>query len=700
MAASALALSNIQMVTQVSGTPGSAQTNDDAYFLPTSGCQFSVPSSVNDTRDWGAFAADLGFTWDTGDGSCLCVFGDTFDFDWVGPFTAVSSDTSVTRVYSSGAPADLVNLSNHTLTFTATTAAFGTSGIAAWLCASGAIVYFSHTGRSGSTLTGCTYITHTGSGATTSTAADSVCSRAAALATATGLTNRTHVGWRSQTAALTTDADLTDGPTFTDMRPLSANDTATHILDSANNSTAITDVMFGAINETQVVYSGGYGTATTTGAHGLLPGQWIRCTSAGSITTVRNFMILEVPSSTTFKFWGSVLYADGTDTTMALSYASNLNAARPTLNDETSKLPTGGVSYPLGGGAFRQYLFYKSTFVPEGEVGGHEFTNFMGIAYSDDEGATWTDVSKDSTVASGSNGANVTTLTSLFVANALWTVLPTAGSVEVTTSNGIALISWTGKTGTTELTGASCSFGTGTLATGNGVRYAMWGNDANFTAYHQQAWPWRPGDGYIYCMTTMGGRYGTGSNGPDGGGGARMMRVAEADVLSIAAWRYWDGSTWNVDKTAAYNIFPDGKPVGEPSFYYHPGSGLYVSTYYEHGFNFNLGAIMGGSASIVIRTAGSPEGPWSDRAAVIPSTYFVPAGNDGQLYGGFVHPWSNVGAAAVPTGPSGTVTTSVSGGNQTASDFFFHLSLADPYATYLVKATLTNPTAGAFFSFL
>lgn len=80
-----------------------------------------------------------------------------------------------------------------------------------------------------------------------------------------------------------------------------------------------------------------------------------------------------------------------------------------------------------------------------------------------------------------------------------------------------------------------------------------------------------------------------------------------------------------------------------------------------------------------IRTASSPEGPWSTKQELLSSTYWTwPVGSTQFFYGGFIHPWSGV----TP--------------NSTA-DVYFTVTLLDPYTTLLMKSTLgpTNVTAKA-----
>lgn len=81
------------------------------------------------------------------------------------------------------------------------------------------------------------------------------------------------------------------------------------------------------------------------------------------------------------------------------------------------------------------------------------------------------------TVASGSNGVNVSTFTGTGTLNVAATAsFPSSGTLTVTTSTGSAAITYTGKTSTT-FTGLKTVSGTGTLTTGKPVGTGFyWGN--------------------------------------------------------------------------------------------------------------------------------------------------------------------------------------------------------------------------------
>ncbi len=110
-------------------------------------------------------------------------------------------------------------------------------------------------------------------------------------------------------------------------------------------------------------------------------------------------------------------------------------------------------------------------------------------------------------------------------------------------------------------------------------------------------------------------------------------------------------------------IFPDtalanGSPVGEPCFYFHQGTGAYLATYLDQN-------VPGFGGAIVLRSSYSPQGPWSSKQTILMGAAF---GLD--LYGGFIHPWSNKAP-------------------QSANDLYLTVSLFNPYNTYMLKATVS-----------
>lgn len=151
-------------------------------------------------------------------------------------------------------------------------------------------------------------------------------------------------------------------------------------------------------------------------------------------------------------------------------------------------------------------------------------------------------------------------------------------------------------------------------------------------------------EGYVYKFGTPNGRLGA----------AHVARVPEAQLLDKSAYSYWNGSSWVVgDDTAAAPIVPPN--VAELSVQYSEHTGGWLMTYLDENLD------------IVLRTAPSPEGPWSERQRLASFADYP------GLYGGYIHPWSEGG------------------------DLYFALSQWDPYNVYLMRAeidengTVVNP---------
>ncbi len=119
---------------------------------------------------------------------------------------------------------------------------------------------------------------------------------------------------------------------------------------------------------------------------------------------------------------------------------------------------------------------------------------------------------------------------------------------------------------------------------------------------------------YVYLFGIPGGRY----------GGVQLARVPKDEVLTASAYRYWTGSAWSSDISAAQTIVPPN--VGELSVqwnsYYHAWLMMYLDD---------------PDGLIQLRMAPSLTGPWGDAKTVVTSTsypslyapYITPKWNDG-----------------------------------------------------------------------
>jgi len=141
-------------------------------------------------------------------------------------------------------------------------------------------------------------------------------------------------------------------------------------------------------------------------------------------------------------------------------------------------------------------------------------------------------------------------------------------------------------------------------------------------------------DGWVYMFGTPNGRFGA----------AHVARVPEAQVLDKSAYTYWDGSSWVAEESAAVAIVPPN--VAELSVQYSDYTGGWLMTYLDENLD------------LVLRTAPSPEGPWSAGQRLASFADYP------GLYGGYMHPWSDGG------------------------DLYFSLSQWEPYNTYLMRAEI------------
>ncbi|WP_278313309.1 DUF4185 domain-containing protein [Lolliginicoccus levis] len=170
----------------------------------------------------------------------------------------------------------------------------------------------------------------------------------------------------------------------------------------------------------------------------------------------------------------------------------------------------------------------------------------------------------------------------------------------------------------------------------DGIDYVDGNENFQMTAYVKR-------DGFVYTFGTPSGRFGA----------ARVARVAEADILDLAEYEYWDGESWaSGDPGAATNVIP--AQVSEMSVAWNEHLGKYIALYTN-----DIG-------SVVIRTADQPQGPWSAPEAIMTASAFP-----GGLYAPYIHPWSS------------------------GDELFFAVSLWSEYNVMLMRTTLnTDPPAG------
>lgn len=233
------------------------------------------------------------------------------------------------------------------------------------------------------------------------------------------------------------------------------------------------------------------------------------------------------------------------------------------VGNEVTIIPTAGVSAPYNNAyGARQYMSFMS--VRSWDSNGRWTTNYSGVAYSDDNGQTWT-------------------------------IAPTSIRSAATGRSTVPFVS------------GNQNFQQGAFV-----------KPPEGSAEDAQGW--------VYSYGTPSGRAGT----------LYLSRVQEKDILETAKYQYWNGSGWVSNNpgaatpilpaktTSFFGLFKTTKypSVSEMSVQYNPYLKKYVMLYGDS------------SNKIVMRTADSPQGVWSE-----PKT-LVGAWTLGGKYAPYIHPWS------------------------------------------------------------
>jgi hypothetical protein len=170
---------------------------------------------------------------------------------------------------------------------------------------------------------------------------------------------------------------------------------------------------------------------------------------------------------------------------------------------------------------------------------------------------------------------------------------------------------------------------------------AKWQNNSTWTNKFQQAAFIKNG-GFVYMYGQENGRRGD----------IYLARVPQNSMLTIGAYRYWDGNGWS---TAQADARPAAIGIsGELSVAYNSHLKKFVMMYLnEHRW------------IIAMREVPTPVGPWSGEKIVTTAAEFP------GLYGNFIHPWTNTG-----------------------NDLYFVMSRWGPYNSFLMKSTLSADSTG------
>ena len=194
-----------------------------------------------------------------------------------------------------------------------------------------------------------------------------------------------------------------------------------------------------------------------------------------------------------------------------------------------------------------------------------------------------------------------------------------------------------------------------------------------------------PGDTrYVYAFGTPSGRAGS----------AFLSRVPESAITDLGQYEYWDGGSWVRNKPAVAAPVIGDSPnsaglfgfvrdiANNPNFFGGWFAGLVgaktggnvseMSVQYNDYLGKYVVMYGNGANNVILRTADTPEGPWSDPVTVATSIQYP------GLYAPMIHPLS------------GTGQLTDSGGNPDVSNLYWNMSLWGNYNVVLMKTDLTT----------
>jgi len=191
------------------------------------------------------------------------------------------------------------------------------------------------------------------------------------------------------------------------------------------------------------------------------------------------------------------------------------------------------------------------------------------------------------------------------------------------------------------------------------------------------------GTRYVYAFGTPAGRAGS----------AFLSRVPEGAITDLKQYEYWDGSSWVPDKPAVAAPIIGDSPnsaglfgfvldiANNPNFF---GGWLAGLTGAKTGGNVSEMSVQyndyldkyvvmygNGANNVILRTADTPEGPWSDPVTVATSFQYP------GLYAPMIHPLSGTGEL---TDAAGT---------PDVSSLYWNMSLWGNYNVVLMKTDIT-----------
>ena len=191
------------------------------------------------------------------------------------------------------------------------------------------------------------------------------------------------------------------------------------------------------------------------------------------------------------------------------------------------------------------------------------------------------------------------------------------------------------------------------------------------------------GTRYVYAFGTPSGRAGS----------AFLSRVPEGEITDLAQYEYWDGSAWVPDKPAVAAPIIGDSPnsaglfgfvrdiANNPNFFGGWFAGLVgaktggnvseLSVQYNDYLDKYVVLYGNGANNVILRTADTPEGVWSDPVTIATSFQYP------GLYAPMVHPLS------------GTGELTDAAGDPDISTLYWNMSLWGNYNVVLMKTDLT-----------
>ncbi len=187
---------------------------------------------------------------------------------------------------------------------------------------------------------------------------------------------------------------------------------------------------------------------------------------------------------------------------------------------------------------------------------------------------------------------------------------------------------------------------------------------------------------YVYAFGTPSGRQGS----------AFLSRVPETAVTDLSKYEYWDGTTWVNrqakaapiigDSTRSTGIFGWAKDIANnPRFFggwfagftgaKTGGNVSEMSVQYNEYLDKYVVLYGNGANNVILRTADSPEGPWSDPVTIATSVKYP------GLYAPMIHPLS------------GTGELTDSNGDPDIANLYWNMSIWSNYNVVLMQTDLS-----------